>query len=330
MSPEQILLGTILSFFIITAILGNILVIIAIMTDRNLRKSGNFFLVSLALADTFVACFVMTFAMFNDVSGRWQFGPEFCKLWMSADVMCSTASILNLFAISLDRYLHIRSPLHYDSWVDHHRVLMVVAAIWLMSALISFLPIQLDWHTLKTPKTTTSTSYYINNYYNSNNNSLELNPTYAVFSSAISFFIPCIAMTLIYFRLHQYARRHVIKIKMSNKSSSSSAPLTTTATAVANNNHTLTTLTTATTTSSQYKTSDHKAAVTLGIIMGVFLICWAPFFTVNVVGAFCRCVPNLTFGIFTWLGYVNSTMNPVIYGIFNRQFRDAFQRVIAI
>ena len=66
----QILLSFILSFFIITALAGNLLVIVAILTDRNLRKAGNIFLVSLALADTFVACFVMSFAMVNDVAER--------------------------------------------------------------------------------------------------------------------------------------------------------------------------------------------------------------------------------------------------------------------
>lgn len=58
---------------------------------------------------------------------------------------------------------------------------------------------------------------------------------------------------------------------------------------------------------------------------------WSPFFTVNLVGALCGpgSVPPLVFAVFTWLGYVNSTMNPVIYSIFNREFRDAFRRVLA-
>lgn len=60
-------------------------------------------------------------------------------------------------------------------------------------------------------------------------------------------------------------------------------------------------------------------------------VAWSPFFTVNLVGALCGpgCVPPLVFAVFTWLGYVNSTMNPIIYSIFNREFRDAFRRVLA-
>jgi len=63
----------------------------------------------------------------------------------------------------------------------------------------------------------------------------------------------------------------------------------------------------------------------------VCYVAWSPFFTVNLVGALCGpgCVPPLVFAVFTWLGYVNSTMNPIIYSIFNREFRDAFRRVLA-
>ncbi|MCP4475347.1 MAG: hypothetical protein GY821_12445, partial [Gammaproteobacteria bacterium] len=72
--------------------------------------------------------------------------------------------------------------------------------------------------------------------------------------------------------------------------------------------------------------SDQKARVTLGVITGTFLVCWLPFFCVNVPKAWKpHAVGHLLFQCVTWLGYANSTLNPVIYSIFNRDFRRAFR-----
>lgn len=109
-----LLAGTFLSLLIFLSIAGNILVCVAIYTDRGLRRIGNLFLASLAIADLFVAALVMTFAVVNDLLGYWMFGAQFCDTWIAFDVMCSTASILNLCAISLDRYIHIKDPLRYN------------------------------------------------------------------------------------------------------------------------------------------------------------------------------------------------------------------------
>lgn len=67
---------------------------------------------------------------------------------------------------------------------------------------------------------------------------------------------------------------------------------------------------------------------------GVFLFCWLPFFTCNIMDAMCAkfnkdCRPGLTaFMLTTWLGYINSFVNPVIYTIFNPEFRKAFKKIM--
>lgn len=69
---------------------------------------------------------------------------------------------------------------------------------------------------------------------------------------------------------------------------------------------------------------------------GVFLICWVPFFTCNIMDAICAkldadCRPGVTvFILTTWLGYMNSFVNPVIYTIFNPEFRKAFKKIMHI
>jgi hypothetical protein len=72
-----------------------------------------------------------------------------------------------------------------------------------------------------------------------------------------------------------------------------------------------------------------KAAKTLGIIVGCFICCWFPFFTMYLVTAFCAdCIPDLAFSIIFWLGYCNSAINPFIYAAFSRDFRGAFKKII--
>ena len=71
-----------------------------------------------------------------------------------------------------------------------------------------------------------------------------------------------------------------------------------------------------------------KAAKTLGIIIGCFICCWFPFFTIYLIAAFCSdCIPELVFDIFFWLGYCNSALNPFIYAMFSREFRGAFKKI---
>ncbi|XP_067625935.1 dopamine receptor 1 isoform X2 [Eurosta solidaginis] len=321
-SEADTIVGIFLSVLIFLSVAGNILVCLAIYTERSLRRIGNLFLASLAIADLFVASLVMTFAGINDLLGYWIFGAQFCDTWVAFDVMCSTASILNLCAISMDRYIHIKDPLRYGRWVTRRVAVITIAAIWLLAAFVSFVPISLGLHRPEQPLIVEDNGKRYPTC------ALDLTPTYAVVSSCISFYFPCLVMIGIYCRLYCYAQKHVKSIKAvtrpgevaenqryksirRNKNQPKKFK-------VRNLHH-----------SSPYHVSDHKAAVTVGVIMGVFLVCWVPFFCVNIVAAFCKtCIGGQTFKILSWLGYSNSAFNPIIYSIFNKEFRDAFKRIL--
>uniref|UniRef100_A0A914RQ74 G-protein coupled receptors family 1 profile domain-containing protein n=1 Tax=Parascaris equorum TaxID=6256 RepID=A0A914RQ74_PAREQ len=67
----------------------------------------------------------------------------------------------------------------------------------------------------------------------------------------------------------------------------------------------------------------------------IFLICWVPFFSMNILNAICIKIDSevcqIGYGPFfysTWIGYMNSFMNPIIYTIFNTEFRRAFKSIL--
>lgn len=75
---------------------------------------------------------------------------------------------------------------------------------------------------------------------------------------------------------------------------------------------------------------ERKAAKTLAIITGAFVVCWLPFFLMAIILPLCAtCTINDKIAaLFLWLGYFNSTLNPVIYTIFSPEFRQAFKRIL--
>ena len=296
---QRAIIGSFLVILIFLAISGNILVCIAVFTDRRLKRLNNFFIVSLAVADLWIAMVVMTFAVINDITGQWMFGPVFCNIWISADIMGSTASILNLCVISLDRYIHIRDPLKYARLMNWKKVALAITLVWTISFILSFIPINVGWHRRPSDYDTVLPP---------DKCFLEISGTYAVVSSTISFYIPCIIMLALYCKLYIYARRQVKSIKSTMVHGPS--------------------LNDSKSRGNSSKLSDHKAAVTLGVICGVFLVCWLPFFILNLVEAYCGCAAVVLFQCLTWLGYFNSCLNPLIYSIFNSEFRDAFKKIL--
>ena len=72
-----------------------------------------------------------------------------------------------------------------------------------------------------------------------------------------------------------------------------------------------------------------KAAKTLGVVIGAFIVCWSPFFGLNLSYYICRCAPPpLVVSAAKWMHYGNSVLNPLIYGLMNKDFRYAFKKLL--
>lgn len=95
--------GLLMVLIMLTAIIGNLLVIVSVLRFERLRLIANTFIVSLALTDLLVACFVMPFSASKELADGWMFGQVLCDLFNANDVLFCTASLLNLCCISVDR-----------------------------------------------------------------------------------------------------------------------------------------------------------------------------------------------------------------------------------
>ncbi|XP_043938950.1 D(1) dopamine receptor-like [Protopterus annectens] len=320
----RVVTGCLLFLLILSTLLGNTLVCAAVIKFRHLRsKVTNFFVISLAVSDLFVAVLVMPWRAITEVAGFWPFG-DFCDIWVAFDIMCSTASILNLCIISVDRYWAIASPFRYERKMTQRVAFVMIGVAWLLSILISFIPVQLNWHKADSFLTMEHPDIVFNQSLNENCDS-SLNRTYAISSSFISFYIPVAIMIVTYTRIYRIAQKQIRRISSleravehaQNCQGTDDCP------------H-----------EASLKTSfkkETKVLKTLSIIMGVFVFCWLPFFVLNCLVPFCDstlqepgqlpCVSETTFSIFVWFGWANSSLNPIIYA-FNADFRKAFATIL--
>ncbi|KAL6254544.1 hypothetical protein P5V15_014597 [Pogonomyrmex californicus] len=341
--------GIIMIGIIVTALLGNTLVIASVRRHRKLRVPTNRYVVSLAMADLLVAVCAMTFNASVELSGgKWLLGSVMCDVWNSMDVYFSTASILHLCCISVDRYYAIVRPLEYPAIMRTVTVTVMLSSAWTLPALISFIPIFMGWYTtqqhLDLRRKNPQMCMFV------------VNLPYAVISSCVSFWIPGVVMIIMYCKIYKEAIRQRAALSRASSStvlnnihvrrssggsrhhsrtshqlllhpsdaSDYGRPLSYRASAAELNVENGTSI------RQQTKSwrAEHKAARTLGIIMGAFLLCWLPFFLwyliTSLCGEACYC-PDTVVSVLFWIGYFNSALNPLIYAYFNRDFRDAFK-----
>lgn len=406
-------LAGLVSFLILFTIVGNVLVVIAVLTSRALKPPQNLFLVSLASADILVATLVMPFSLANELMGFWFFGKIWCDIYLALDVLFCTSSIVHLCAISLDRYWSVTQAVEYNLKRTPKRVKGMIVVVWLISAIISFPPlISMDRSSSKA-----SSQCILND-----------ETWYILYSSIGSFFAPCVIMILVYIRIYQVAKtrtrtlsekkrdvdsplengmdqaepgiggslksnrggsvknqerenghchEQTVRTPLPNEpkhptdhdddfedSSSSDEKLKKSTSSSKHHHQDRKDRKSSRKSSSASKYSSRKSRASsksmelfssrrkrrstvnrkkvsaarekrftfvLAVVMGVFVVCWFPFFFSYSLYGICRkpCeIPETLFKFFFWIGYCNSSLNPVIYTIFNQDFRRAFQKIL--
>ncbi|XP_054087233.1 dopamine D2-like receptor isoform X2 [Zeugodacus cucurbitae] len=175
-----------LMVFPLLTLFGNILVILSVCRERSLQTVTNYFIVSLAIADLLVAVVVMPFAVYVLVNrGHWNLPAFICDFYIAMDVICSTSSIFNLVAISIDRYIAVTRPIEYAKHRNSPRVCLTILLAWAISAAIG-LPIVMGLN--NTPNRDPGLCVFYNNLF-------------ILCSSLSSFYIPCIIMVFLYWNI---------------------------------------------------------------------------------------------------------------------------------
>ncbi|XP_036406167.1 trace amine-associated receptor 1-like [Megalops cyprinoides] len=287
-------------FAIVFTICGNLLVIIAITHFKQLHTPTNYLVLSLAVADLLLGAIIMPPNMVRILETCWYFGDLFCKIHSSAGVMLCTVSILNLSFISIDRYYAVCQPLHYHTKITTGVTVIMVLVSWIVSAFVGFAMIFLNLNILGVE------DFYYKNIACVGRCIFFQSAASSSICSALSFYIPGFIMVGIYqkiFRVAQEQARSINSIACQNvnseKNKKSSSNL------------------------------ERKATKTLAVVMGVFLSCWTPFFSCNVIDPFLNyTIPPVWFDTLAWIGFLNSAFNPVIYAFFYSWYRKAFRMII--
>ncbi|XP_069810619.1 alpha-2Db adrenergic receptor-like [Dendropsophus ebraccatus] len=351
---------------ILSTVVGNILVVLAIFTSRALRAPQNLFLVSLASADILVGALIIPFSLAKEVMGYWHFGNVWCSMYLALDILFCTSSIVHLCAISMDRYWSITKAVKYNLKRTPKRIKSMIAIIWIISAVISFPPLL---------KTNTLEEWRCD---------LNDDTWYVLFSCTVSFFLPCIIMIFLYCRIYKVAKHRASTVsnlknglsgcsnlppgicyhedccdqqnphsnldadEMDLEESTSSihrfpesahhGPTNNASNAKVkrlswsiNRGQQKRDRSISISQTRLQQLREKRLTFVLAVVIGGFVICWFPFFFTYSLDSVCRekCgISDALFNFFFWIGYCNSSLNPVIYTVFNRDFRKAFRKLL--
>lgn len=259
------------------SLVENILVILAIIKNRNLHSPMYYFICCLALSDMLVSVsnVVETVFMLLNDHGLMDMYPGMLRhLDNVIDVMiCSSvvSSLSFLCTIAADRYVTIFYALRYHSIMTTQRAITIIVIVWCASIASSILFIV----------------YHTDN---------------AVIVCLVTFFcITLVFNAVLYVHMFVLAHVHSRRIMAFHKNRRQSTSM--------------------------------KGAITLTILLGVFILCWGPFFLHLILiltcptSAFCNCYFR-NFNLFLILIICNSLIDPLIYAYRSQELRKTLKELV--
>lgn len=342
-SGSKIVLCLMLSILAVATTVINSLVITAILVTRKLHQPANYLICSLAVTDLLVAALVMPISIVYIAEETWVLGPAMCHLWLGVDVTCCTCSILHLAAIAHDRYRAITDAVAYSQKRTSQRAAVTIVVVWVLSVLVSLPPLMYRKMPGESEESGIMECMMEHDHI-----------AFTVYSTFGAFYIPLVLIMVLYYKIYRAAQT------LRNRRGSSRLVKQTANSVIVSSDREAPPLSPDTLSPTEKSFSEpstdgervritptagrafknrrnpgareRRAALTLGLILGAFVICWLPFFLKEVIVNTCpSCSTSALLQDFlTWLGYLNSLINPLIYTIFNEDFKKAFQKLVPL
>uniref|UniRef100_A0A665UA73 G-protein coupled receptors family 1 profile domain-containing protein n=1 Tax=Echeneis naucrates TaxID=173247 RepID=A0A665UA73_ECHNA len=278
----------------IVGLTGNTLAIYVVLRYAKMKTVTNIYILNLAVADE-LYIIGLPFVTTQNVLSYWPFGSFLCRVVMTADSMNQFTSIFCLTVMSIDRYLAVVHPIRSTKW-RHPRVAKVVSAVVWVVSFVVVLPVVIFSDVQET--------------FNSCNMSWPepkdvWSTAFILYTATVGFFGPLLIICLCYLLILVY------KIMLSCvKSSRARAGFP------------------------KRRRSERKVTRMVVVIVVVFVLCWLPFFIINMVNLVVI-IPesSVTAGIYFFaviLSYANSCANPVLYGFLSDNFKQSFRKVLRV
>ncbi|XP_043920438.1 trace amine-associated receptor 13c-like [Protopterus annectens] len=281
----------------VITICGNLMVIISISHFKQLHTPTNLLVLSLAVADFTVGFAVMPFSMIRSVETCWYFGEAFCIFHACYDMSLTSVSIFHLIFIAVDRYYAICDPLLYASKITNSVTGLFISFSW-------FVPIIYSYGTIYSKVGIVQS--YVSSELCLGKCVIVFNTLWGTVQFLFSFFLPCSVMLGMYLKVFLVARKHAKVIgTMENNYISEKKEII------------------------PKRKKERKAAKAVTTVMAVFTCCWLPIYIDSILDPYINfATPSAVYDFLVWLGYFNSTFNPLIYAFFYPWFQRSLNIII--
>ncbi len=300
---QRVVLGCVFCLVAVLGLVGNTMVILAVVLSKKLQTRTNAFVVNLATADL-ISCLTSPFAAVALFSmNGWPLPGLVCSVSAAVYYISLGCSVMTLTTIAINRYVLITKHMHtYQSVYTPKKIAAMMVLTWLYPALVCSFPLFGigKWGYSDKYKTCTQDT------------SAESSDLFSLLGSVLIYPIPLIILFVCYYKIYRHITGHMNKMLENGIELPDSSTASTSSTKRLRRRSTV-------------NISKRQVEITKNLfyVMCAFIVCLAPFAVALMIPPSDPVIPwTATFVVF------NSAINPVIYGVKHPHFKEVFRHML--